>query len=81
MQVDEVQIRYVSNAEDGLIAWVSCVINGEMRINNIQVRTGRDDQFYLSYPRKPGTKHSMFNPISKEASQALEAAILPKVVI
>lgn len=80
--VSDVQLRFVEDGKDGLLAWASCVIDGAVYLNNIAVRRGKDGRLMLTYPAKitaAGSRYYLFNPISKEASTILEDAILRRL--
>lgn len=80
--VTDVQLRFVEDGHDGLLAWASCVLGGTVVLNNIAVRRGREGGLMLTYPAKltaAGTRFYYFNPISREASAALERAILRRL--
>lgn len=80
--VSDVQLRFVENGKDGLLAWASCVIDDAVYLNNIAVRRGKDGRLMLTYPAKltaAGSRYYLFNPISREASAVLEDAILRRL--
>ncbi len=80
--VSDVQLRFVEDGKDGLLAWASCVIDGAVYLNNIAIRRGKDGRLMLTYPAKltaAGTRYYLFNPVSSEAAAVLEAAIVGKV--
>jgi len=79
LKVSEVKIRMVENGKDGLIGWASCVINDALYLNNIAVRYAQDGNVILTFPAKQSknnAKHHYFNPISLEAAQIFNDAIL-----
>jgi len=81
-EITDVQLRFVEDGRNGLLAWASCVLGGTVILNNIAVRRGRDGGMMLTYPAKltnAGTRFYYFNPISREASAALERAILRRL--
>jgi len=78
-----VSIRLVESGSDGLLAWASCVVSGAIKLDNIAIRRGRDGSLFLTYPAKHttgGGKHHYFNPISAEAAQAVQDALLTRLV-
>jgi len=77
--VNEVKIRLVDENPGGLLGWASCVVNGAVYLNNIAIRRARDGGLMLAYPGKRSRsdqKYFYFNPITREAHQALDQAIL-----
>lgn len=84
LSVSEVKIRLVDGSEDGLIGWASCVINHGLFLNNIAVRRSLEGRIVLSFPSKKSNnalKYFYFNPISKEASETINAAIINKLTL
>ena len=82
IKVSEVRVRLMDRSEDGLIGWASCVVNDSIYLNNIAIRLGKDSRVVLTYPAtksRGDSRYFHFNPISQEAAQVLEAAILDKL--
>lgn len=82
LAVSEVKIRLVDGGTDGLIGWASCVINGALYLNNIAIRRTREGNIILTFPGKRSKrdqKYFFFNPISREAKEKLDQAILGKL--
>lgn len=82
ISITDIKLRFVEDSRDGLLAWSSCTLGNTVVLNNIAVRRGRDGGLMLTYPAKQttaGTRFYYFNPISREASAALETAIVGKV--
>jgi DNA-binding cell septation regulator SpoVG len=80
--ITEIKLRIVEGGTDGLLAWASCVVGGAILLNNIAVRRGRDGGLILTYPAKQtaaGTRFHYFNPITREAADAVERAITAKI--
>lgn len=79
LRISEVRIRMADSAENGLIAWASCVVNGCLYLNNIAVRRGQEGELVLTYPAKRSrrdVKYFFFRPINADAKEALDRAIL-----
>lgn len=81
--VSNVNIRLIDNPTNGLIGYVSCVINDAIKLNNIRIQKSVEGDRYLVYPAKVKAlpngekqKYYFFNPVSREANEALDAAIL-----
>ncbi|MFH1680730.1 MAG: hypothetical protein ABIH26_08805 [Candidatus Eisenbacteria bacterium] len=80
--ISEIRIRLLDAERDGLVGFGSCVLNRSLYLNNIAIRRGQDGRLYLSYPAgrsNQAVQHFHWNPISKRASDALEAAILGRL--
>lgn len=80
--ITDIKVRLVDTGTDGLIAWASCVVAHAIRLDNIAIRRGRDGALFLTYPTKrtdAGDKYPYFNPISSEASKAVENAVLARL--
>ena len=82
ISVSEIQIFPV-RPKNGLIAFVSCVVNDAIYIGNIALFTSftNPSGFRLAYPNKRmpnGPDASCVHPITKEAGLAISEAILEK---
>jgi len=80
MKVDEVQITPVKPT-DGLVAFASCVINGQLYLGSLGVHQRLDGSGYrITYPtKKVGTRLlNYYHPLTKEAGMAIEQAITAK---
>lgn len=81
-EISEIRIRLPDGEKEGLVAFASCVFNRSLYLNNIAIRRGQDGRLYLSYPAGRSNQdvpHFFWNPISKRAADALEAAILGRL--
>ena len=82
LEISSIKLRLVEDGRDGLIAWASCLVNNGILLNNIAIRRGRDGDLFLTYPAKRtmrGEKYNYFNPISTEAAQAIQNAVLARL--
>jgi DNA-binding cell septation regulator SpoVG len=81
--ITDIKFRLVENGTDGLIAWASCVVAHAIKLDNIAIRrSARDGALFLTYPTKRtdgGAAYPYFNPISSEASKAVENAVLARL--
>lgn len=79
--VSEIQIIPVL-PKNGLIAFVSCVINNQLSLNNIALYTRPDGNGYrLVYPSKilpNGKQINSVYPINKEAGETIKTMIVNK---
>lgn len=80
LSVSEIQIIPIQ-PKNGLVAFASAVINGHFAIGNVAIYTSLSalDGFRLVYPTKissTGKQLYCFRPITKEAGDALHAAII-----
>lgn len=82
LEVTDVQISFVEHGRDGLLGWVSFVIGGAFRLNNIALRQGQRGGVMLTFPVKltgSGTRQYQHHPICAAASALLARAVLAKV--
>lgn len=82
MKITEIKLRMPVHNEPYLIAWVSCVIDEKLFINNIAVRKKIDGNLYLNFPRYKagsGNEYPYFKPITQEAYQTILKAILEAI--
>ena len=81
--ITDIKVRLVDTGTDGLIAWASCVVAHAIKLDNIAIRRSqRDGALFLTYPTKrtdAGDKYPYFNPVSTEASKAVEDAVLARL--
>lgn len=80
--ISEIQIMPVK-PKDGLVAFASCVVNNQFYLGNIAIYTSpsSNDGFRLVYPLKilpNGKQIHCAHPISKQAGEAVHAAIIYK---
>jgi stage V sporulation protein G len=79
-QVSEVQIKIVK-PRDGLVGFASLVLDGKLYLSSIGIFTKLDGTgFRLTYPTKKVGMNDMqiYHPINKEASEAIEEAVISK---
>ena len=79
--ISNVQLKsaQISNAESGLLGWVSCSINGSLRLDGIAVRRTAGGRLALSFPARTdsrGGRHPIVRPLDDEIRRAIEAAVL-----
>ena len=82
IMISNINVRLVEKGVDGLIAWASCVVSGAIKLDNIAIRRGRDGFLFLTYPTKLaacGEKYYFFNPISTDAAQTVQDALLSRL--
>jgi len=82
MTVSEVNITPVKPT-DGLVAFASCVINGQLYLGSLGVHQRLDGTGYrITYPtKKVGIRQlNYFHPVTKEAGMVIEQAIAAKCV-
>ena len=64
--------------QSGLLGYVTCVINGVIRLDGIALRQTRDGRPTLSYPSRSdagGQRHPFVRPITDAARRELEAQV------
>ncbi len=82
LEISEVRIRVCKKPTDGVVAWVSCVVNNALALGNIAVRRGQDNRLMLVYPARKSqqeVRYFHFRPINPEAKAILDEAILSSV--
>lgn len=82
MVVDEVNITPVK-ATDGLVAFASCLIEGQLYIGSLGVHKKLDGTGYrITYPtKKIGLRQlNYLYPVTKDAGEAIEQAIVAKCI-
>lgn len=80
MVVSEVTITPVKPT-DGLVAFASCVIDGQLYIGSLGVHQRLDGTGYrITYPtKKVGSRQlNFYHPVTKEAGRLIEQAIVAK---
>ena len=78
--ISEIQF-YPVKPQDGLLGFVSFVLDGKFWMGSVAVFSRPDGRFRLVYPtRKVGGQNiNIFHPINQEAGQQVEAAVSEKV--
>jgi stage V sporulation protein G len=80
LKVTEIQIIPIK-PNNGLIAFASVVVDGNLYLGSIGIHSRIDGSGYrLTYPTKTigGRDLNIYHPINKNASEALEQAIISK---
>ncbi|HHS2948417.1 TPA: hypothetical protein ACTEL6_001622 [Legionella pneumophila] len=77
MKITEVEVILVK-PNNGLIAFASCVVDNNIYLSNIAIHKKlSSDGYRLTYPNKGS--YTVFHPINKVASHAIEAEIFKKL--
>jgi hypothetical protein len=66
----------------GLLGWVCCALNGELQIDGIALRKGRDGRHLLSFPRRvdsSGVEHDYIKPLSNGVRDAIEGQVIDEL--
>ena len=82
IEINDIQLRFVNDGKDGLLAWVSCVVNNALALNNIALRRGKDGSLILTYPAKrtaAGSRFYYFNPLNSDTARQIEHAVLTQL--
>ena len=79
--VTAVRATWVPKAaqRSGLLAYVSCVVAGELRLDGLTLRVTRDGRRIVSYPSKKdrrGTERAFVAPLGEPARRSIEQQIL-----
>lgn len=80
MKITEIQIIPIK-ANNGLVAFASCVLDGNIYLGSIGVHKRLNGSGYrLTYPTKKVADKDfhIFHPINKQASEEIERAIISK---
>ncbi len=80
MVVSEVNITPVKPT-DGLVAFASCVIGGQLYLGSLGIHQRLDGTGYrITYPtKKVGSRQlNFYHPLTKEAGKLIEQAIVAK---
>lgn len=80
MVVSEVNITPVKPT-DGLVAFASCVIDGQLYLGSLGIHQRLDGTGYrITYPtKKVGSRQlNFYHPLTKEAGKLIEQAIVAK---
>ncbi len=80
MEVSEVNVTPIK-AVDGLVAFASCVFNGQLYLGSLGVHRYLDGTGYrITYPTKRiGNRElNYYHPLNKVASKAIEQAVIAK---
>jgi DNA-binding cell septation regulator SpoVG len=84
LKISDVRIRFVRGERDGLLAWVECVLNGQLALNSIALRKNDEGVLYLTYPRRrteSGACFSYYYPVTEEVRLAIEREVLAELRI
>ena len=75
-------IRFVAASprerDRGLLGWVSCCLNGALKLDGIALRRTVTGQLRLSFPERrdlAGGSHPYIRPLSDAARRAMEAQV------
>ncbi len=77
MRISNLQFKsaQISDAESGLLGWISCSINGSLRLDGIAVRRTADGRLALSFPARrddAGRRHFYVRPLDDKARRDIE---------
>lgn len=67
-----------SDVAAGLLGFVTCVVNGALRLDGLGLRRTRAGELRLSWPAREdaaGRRHAVVRPITDGARRALEAEV------
>ena len=83
-EISEIRIRLLDEEQGGLLGFASCVLNGAYFLNNIEIRRSAERGLCLAYPISRSNQDVAYfhwNPITRDASRALEEAILGRLPV
>ena len=67
---------------EGLLGWVTCTLNGTLRLEGMTVRKTLDGDHALSFPSRldhAGRKHFLYRPLSDSARREIEAQVFEQL--
>ena len=82
LEITEVKIRLLDDPSGSLLGWASCIVNGCLFLNGIQIRETAEGKVFLAFPSQMSARdkrHFFFNPINREAHSVFEEAILDRM--
>jgi DNA-binding cell septation regulator SpoVG len=82
IEITEVNVRLLDDPSGSLIGWASCIVNGCLFLNGIQIRESAEGSTFLTFPCQISAqdkRHFFFNPINRNAHRAVEEAILDRM--
>jgi DNA-binding cell septation regulator SpoVG len=65
--------------DDGLLGFISCTVNGRLRLDGIALRQTADGRFVVSFPSRTdrlGRQHHYLRPLDDETREQIEQQIL-----
>jgi DNA-binding cell septation regulator SpoVG len=66
-------------ARAGLLGWVSCTLNGRIRLDGLALRRTLDGRLVVSFPARrdtAGRRHFLVRPLDADARRELQRQIL-----
>ena len=80
MRISNLQFKSarISDAESGLLGWISCSINGTLRLDGIAVRRTLDGRLALSFPARrdeAGRQHAYVRPLDDTGRRDFERQV------
>jgi DNA-binding cell septation regulator SpoVG len=82
IEVSQVRIRFPKRDAGNIVGWASCVIDGDLQLNNIEILKGADGTPWLKFPTRTsrhGRVHHVFCPVNRTARAAIEKAVFDKL--
>ena len=84
LKVTNVQFVAASSrdAECDIVGWVSCTLNGAVRVDGITVRRMLSGDITVSYPTRKdgwGQKHAILKPLNDQVRRELQCQILAAI--
>jgi|GEM_PF-971747 len=82
LEITEVKVQLLDDPPGSLLGWASCLVNGCLFLNGIQIHETAEGKVFLTFPSQMSARdrrHFFFNPIDREAHAAFERAILDRM--
>ena len=77
--VSDIRIRLCASDSENFFGWASCLLNGGLFLNDMEIRRSHEGRLYVRFPTRPsrsGVRHHHFCPVNRETRAVLEEAIL-----
>jgi DNA-binding cell septation regulator SpoVG len=76
--ITEVRIRLADPNSHDIVGFASCLLNGELHLNDLMLFREPDGEIVVRYPirkTQSGKKYTTFFPVRPELSKAIESAV------
>ena len=79
--VDEIKIYKVEKADDGLVAFASCVLDGKFFLNGVAIYKKMTKGYRITFPKRrdsKGNAKDIFVPINSDAYNSIAVRVINK---
>jgi hypothetical protein len=86
LRIDEIRFASASSGEaaTGLLGYVSCTLNGVLRLDGLALRRTLSGALALSFPvriDRAGRRHAYIRPLTNEARMTIEAQVFAALAL